>query len=191
VFAVLLAATACAKSGDVSPDPADNRQPPATARDGAPEFAVPTDAEAAVGKAGLEPVEDVVPRPLRLRAHLDVFIDGHVVTVPKGIGVVDEKRSSPLFTLDESGVIHVASPREEATFRLGQFFHQWNVKLDKDCVAGFCASTNPDKQLLAFINGELAADPSTVQLINGAEIVVWYGDKGTNPQVPTTYAFRP
>jgi hypothetical protein len=114
-----------------------------------------------------------------------------VVTVPKGIGVVDDKRPSPLFTADDSGVVHVASPRKDNTFRLGQLFQQWNVPLDKDCIAGFCASTNPNKQLLSFVNGELAADPSTIQLVDGMEIVVWYGNRDLNPLVPTTYTFSP
>jgi hypothetical protein len=92
--------------------------------------------------------------------------------------------------VDESGVLHVASTRKDEIFRLGQLFQQWNVPLNKDCIASFCVSENPEKQLLAFVNGELAVDPSTVQLTDGSEIVVWYGDRDENPIVPTTYDFR-
>jgi hypothetical protein len=182
------AAPSCAKTGTATPDQTPE-EPPATAMDGAPVFRVPSDAEAAIGKAGLRVVEPGEPRELRLRAHLDVFIEGRAVTVPRGIGMVDEKRSSPLVTTDDSGVLRVASPRKDETFRLGRFFQQWNVPLDKDCIARFCASTKPTKQLLAFVNGELAADPSTIHLTDGIEIVVWYGNRDINPTVPTTYTF--
>jgi hypothetical protein len=152
-------------------------------------FKAPIDAEAAIGKAGLQVLDDDEPRLLRSRAHLDVFVNGHQVVVPKGIGVVDEKRSSAVTTQDDSGVLHVAAPKKDEVFRLGRFFQQWNVTLDKDCLAAFCMSTNPDKQLLAFVDGELAADPSTIHLVDGVEIVVWYGDRDANPKVPSTYAF--
>jgi hypothetical protein len=187
--ALLLAAGACAKTGDANPPP-EPEQPPATAMDGAPVFRVPTDAEAAVRKANLPLLDADEPVELRLRVHLDVLVDGKAVTVPKGIGVVDDKRSSPLFTMDDSGVVHVASVRKD-TFRLGQLFQEWNVPLDKGCLARFCASGSARKQLLAFVNGELAADPSTIQLADGLAIVLWYGDKGANPTVPTSYAFPP
>jgi|tagenome__1003787_1003787.scaffolds.fasta_scaffold19723726_1 hypothetical protein len=187
--ALLLAAGGCAKTGDANP-PTEPEQPPVTAMDGAPVFRVPTDAEAAIRKANLPVLNAEDKRELRLRVHLDVLVDGKAVAVPKGIGVVDEKRSSPLFTLDDSGVVHVASVRKD-TFRLGQLFQEWNVPLDKGCLARFCASGSTRKQLLAFVNGELAADPSTIQLADSSAIVLWYGDKGANPTVPVTYAFPP
>jgi hypothetical protein len=179
---------ACSKSGGPAPSQT-TEEPPATASDGALVLQVPADAEAAIGKAGLRVLEESEPREVRFRAHLDVVINGHEVTVPSGIGVVDEKRASPLTTRDDSGVLHIASPEKDATFRLGHLFQQWNVPLDKDCIAGLCASANEGKQLLAFVNGELAADPSTVQLTEGSQIVVWFGDRATNPSVPTTYEF--
>jgi hypothetical protein len=187
---LVLAAAPCAKSGTATGEQTPE-EPPATARGGAPVFRVPVDADAAIGKAGLRVVESAEPRLVRQRVHLDVIVDDHAVTVPAGIGVIDELRSSPLTTKDESGVLYVASPRRGETFRLGQLFQQWNVSLDKDCIASFCASTNPDKQLLAFVNGELAADAPTIQLTDGAQIVVWYGDRDANPVVPTTYDFPP
>jgi hypothetical protein len=184
---VVVAAASCAKTGTATGEQTPE-EPPATARGGAPVFRVPVDTDAAISKAGLRVVEPKEPTVQKLRVHLDLIIDDHAVTVPKGLGVIDETRSSALTTKDESGVLHVASPRKD-TFRLGQLFQQWNVPLDKDCVASFCASTNVDKQLLAFVNGELIADPSTIQLTDGAEIVVWYGDRDINPKVPTSYAF--
>jgi hypothetical protein len=184
-----LLAAACSKTGGSTAESIPE-EPPATARDGAPVFRVPVDAEAAIGRAGLRVLDGTEPTVLKLRAHLDVFVNGHAVVVPRGIGVVDEKRSSALTTRDDSGVLHVVAPRKD-TFRLGRFFQQWNVALDKDCLAAFCMSTNPDKQLLAFVNGELAADPSTIQLVDGIEIVVWYGNRDSNPKVPASYAFGP
>jgi hypothetical protein len=188
VAALALAAASCSKMGGGTAVETPE-EPPATARDGAPVFRAPVDAEAAIGKAGLQVLDDEEPRLLKLRAHLDVFVNGHAVVVPRGIGVVDEKRASPLTTGDDSGVLHVAAPRKDEVFRLGRFFQQWNVTLDKDCLAAFCMSTNPDKQLLAFVNGELAADPSTIHLVDGIEIVVWYGNRDAHPNVPSAYAF--
>jgi hypothetical protein len=188
LVALALLTAACSKTGGTTAEHF-SEEPPATARDGAPVFRVPADADAAIGRAGLRVLDGTDPVLLKLRAHLDVFINGHAVVVPKGIGVVDDKRASPLTTRDDSGVLHVGSPRKDETFRLGRFFQQWNVTLDKDCIAAFCMSTNPDKQLLAFVDGELAADPSTIHLVDGIEIVVWYGDRDTNPKVPAAYAF--
>jgi hypothetical protein len=185
---LVVAAASCAKTGTATGEQTPE-EPPATAWDGAPVFRVPVDAEAAIGKAGLRVAEAAEPPLVRLRVHLDVLINDHAVTVPAGIGVIDKTRSSPLTTKDDSGVLYVASPRRGETFRLGQLFQQWNVPLDKDCIANFCASTNPQKQLLTFVNGELAADAQTIQLTDGAQIVVWYGDRELNPAVPTTYDF--
>src|SRR5438874_9548936 len=80
-------AAACAKTGVQPPDQA-LEEPPATSRDGTLVFPVPTDAEAAIGKAGLRVLDADEPRVLRMRAHLDVIVDGKPVTVPRGIGVV-------------------------------------------------------------------------------------------------------
>jgi hypothetical protein len=181
--AVLVGLTSCAKSGGSTSEPVP-MEPPETARNGAPVFAVPADAEAAINKAGLRVIDASEPRAVQFQVRLHVFIDGHPVTVPAGIGVIDEKRSSALTTRDDSGVVWVEAPRRE-TYRLGHVFQQWNVRLDKDCIAGFCASTSRSKQLLAFVDGELAADPSTIHLTDGTEIVVWFGDRGTNPSVPS------
>lgn len=189
VAGALAGTASCAKTGEPMTAQIPN-QPPATARDGAPVFRVPADAEGAIERARLRIVDTDEPVEQRLRAHLDVFIDGKAVTVPRGIGVVDDRRASPLVTHDDSGTLHVTA-REEETLRLGQLFEEWNVHLDKDCIARFCTSTNPHKQLLAFVNGELAADPSTIHLVDGAEIVVWYGNRDLNPTVPTGFVFPP
>ena len=71
------------------------------------------------------------------------------------------------------------------TYSVGQFFTEWGVKFDKNCLATFC---NDDKnQLLAFRNGEIVPDPASIPFAAGDQVSIWYGPRGANPKVPATY----
>jgi hypothetical protein len=54
-------------------------------------------------------------------AHLDIFVNAHVISIPPEIGILDHKCLYWLHTHDETGVIHIESPVKRE-FTLGQFF---------------------------------------------------------------------
>jgi hypothetical protein len=152
-------------------------------------FPVPADAERAIRDANLTPMAKETLQN-HIHAHVDVIIDARPVIVPADIGIVEREGVvtgiSPLHTHDDKGVVHIESERPE-TFRVEQLFAEWGVLLDKRCIAAFC--TDDKNQLLAFANGELAPDPKAITFSDGLEIVIWYGPRGTNPVVPTSYDF--
>ena len=119
-------------------------------------------------------------RPLRFRAHVELFARRLVLLLPAGIGVAPPLRhdgayvlggrcSYPLRTRDPTGVIEVASPR---MFTVGDLFRIWGQPLSARRLAGF-RSTQP---LLAFVNGRrFRGDPGAIPLRRHDEIVLEIG----------------
>ena len=192
-------AIACTGSGNGTdvPDVNDPDGPPATAVNGAPEFPLPQDPGAQMKAAGLRELPEDVELDVT-KAHVDVLINGFTVTVPAGIGVTPSGRS-PLNTPDADGIVVMESevietdpgeePEPPPMYTLGQLFTQWGVRLDKECVATYCADES--NQLLGIINGQLVGDPASITFADQDQVVVWYGPRGTNPPVPATFAFPP
>src|SRR4051794_5713486 len=155
----------------------------------------PSDPMARALAAGLVP-ETAERLQYHVHAHLDVFVDGTPVVVPAGIGIdidnpavhsatadgdtqyggidppCDRPCISPLHTHDVSGVLHTESATRKNN-TLGQFFAEWDVRLDKSCVATYCSPATP----IAFhVNGEkFGGDPRTIALSNLREIAVVIG----------------
>lgn len=185
-------ATGCTAKDQGPPPPPTTSANQGTTPSGGAAFGLPLDPDAAIRSAGLREISIESPPELaaRKQAHLDVTVNGQPVTVPAGIGTTKSARA-PIHTVDESGVIHIVPEQSDKpeTLTIGQFFTQWAVKLDKNCLATYC--TDDKNQLLGYLNGQLVPDPASIPLADGAEIVVWYGPKGTNPKVPGSYAFAP
>jgi hypothetical protein len=183
VVAVL--AGACNKNETSSPNTPTN-DPVATDATGSVSFPLPSDTPAAVKLAGL-PMLGQEMLDYHIHSHLDVVVDGKAVAVPANIGIdVEGGQISPLHTHDATGVIHIEAAKKDV-FRVGQLFQEWGVTLNKTCLASFCADET--HQLLGFDNGQLVPDPASIPFDEHAEIVIWYGPKGSNPQVPTSYSF--
>ena len=133
-----------------------------------------------------------------VHAHLDVFVNGQRVTVPAGLGInihdpgvhvfktlgapsygginppCDQPCISPLHTHDVSGVIHT----ESATVKdntLGQFFIEWGVRLDDNCVASTTAA-RPPRSRSSSTGQPFAGDPRTIDLANLKEIAIVIGN---------------
>ena len=134
------------------------------AKGAAPDWPAPPNPMELTREAGLTP-ERAEFLQYHVHAHLDVFFNGDPVTVPAGIGIdttnpdvisdnqgvglkheCDEPCISPLHTHATDGVLHTETKTPEPN-NLGQFFIQWDVKLDADCVGEFCASGNLDRVL--------------------------------------------
>ena len=125
---------------------------------------------------------------LHIHQHLDIFVNGKPVTVPKDIGInYDARFISPLHTHDRTGIIHVESDVVR-DFTLGQFFDVWGVRFTKDCVGGYCAK-GTDK-LRVFSNGKpLTGDPRGLVLTSHQEIAVVYGPAESSIVIPSSYKF--
>jgi len=118
----------------------------------------------------------------RLRAHLEIFVDGLDVLIPSGIGVAAPQRrdgayvtggscSYPLRTSQPTGVVEIAS-RQRPT--LGDLFDVWGQPLSLRRVLGF--ATGPGRPLAVFVNGRRwRGDVRAVPLLRHASIVVELG----------------
>jgi hypothetical protein len=104
-----------------------------------------------------------------IHAHLAIYINGVQKLVPYGVGIVPPYQlqqipaGNPgagsefvgggskfywLHTHDETGVIHIESPKQE-TFTLGQFFDEWGQQLGPNQIG-------PDSgKVIAYVNGKV------------------------------------
>jgi hypothetical protein len=56
---------------------------------------------------------------------------------------------------------------------LGQFFTEWGVSLDADCVRGYCA---PETTIEVFVDGEpYEGNPADIELVDEREIAIVVG----------------
>jgi hypothetical protein len=165
----------------------------------------PTDPMARARSAGLVP-ESAERLEYHVHSHLDVFVDGTPAVVPAGIGIdttspgvhqstvdgqpayggidvpCDQPCISPLHTHDVSGILHTESATRKGN-TLGQFFVEWDVRLDANCVATYCKPATP---IAVYVNGtQFSGDPRTIPLSNLTEIAVVIG---TPPaQIPSEW----
>jgi hypothetical protein len=79
---------------------------------------------------------------------------------------------SPLHTHFDDGVLHTEAKRNQFN-RLGQFFTEWKVRLDRKCVRSFC---KPAKKIAVYVNGgRYSGDPRSIQLKDRREIAIVIG----------------
>jgi hypothetical protein len=123
---------------------------------------------------------------LHIHQHLDIFVNGKRMPVPANIGIYDNEFLTELHTHDPSGIMHLESPVAEH-FTLGQFFGVWGVRLNADCVGGYCRQVTP---WTVYVNGQpYSGDPATLDLKSHQEIAFVIG---TPPkQIPRSYKFPP
>jgi hypothetical protein len=129
---------------------------------------------------------------LHIHQHLDVFVNGKHEPVPQGIGIYNDQAApflTELHTHDGSGIMHLESP-EAKNFDLGQFFAVWGVRLNGDCVGGYCRQA-PGGQATpwkVYVNGQpYTGDPAALALKEHQEIVFVIG---TPPKkIPSKYKF--
>jgi hypothetical protein len=163
----------------------------------------PDDPMALAEAAGLTP-EPEEHLDTHTHAHLDVFIDGEPILVPGGIGVDTEASTiqeqpleepemegqtgfflispcdapclSPLHTHAGEGLLHTESSVADAPpFTLGQFFTEWDVRLDEDCVGEFCA---PETPIAVYVDGErYDGNPAQLELTTHLVIVIAIGEE--------------
>jgi len=99
-----------------------------------------------------------------------------------GIEMCDEPCISPVHTHDNSGIIHTESTERRLNL-LGQFFTEWDVRLDEECVGGYC---RPDASIAVYVDGEpYEGNPAEIELRDLREIAIVIG---TPPaEIPSGY----
>jgi hypothetical protein len=157
-------------------------------------------------KAGLTP-ETHEYVFLHIHSHLDVFVNGTHIRVPAGIGIAIHDPAvhhaklqdgtmaygsinppcaqpciSPLHTHYDDGVLHTEAKQDQFN-NLGEFFTEWNVRLDGKCVGGYCKPAAP---ISIYVDGSLyTGDPRQIQLEDLKEIAIVIG---TAPaQIPSRF----
>ena len=91
---------------------------------------------------------------------------------------------SPLHTHDVSGVLHTESAGSQPN-RLGEFFTEWNVKLDTDCVGGYC---KPQASILVYVDGNAYdGNPADIELTDRKEIAIVIGTPPAT--IPSKFSF--
>jgi hypothetical protein len=192
-----LAVVLVAGAGAVAVSAAHRDRPPATApalaglqTGPAPWGANTADLAERLQAAGLPPLSPAEATVVHIHQHLDLYVDGHRVTVPAGVGIDPVAGYAPLHTHDDSGVIHVESPTVR-TYTLGEFFAVWGVRLTPSCLGGDCAGGG--RQLRVFVNGRpYHGDPAGLALAAHQELVVAFGTAAQLPSpVPSSYRFPP
>jgi hypothetical protein len=210
IFSLAIGVSGCG-GGSAEPSPAERAAPAAARpRTGGVPWRAPADAVLRARLSGV-PVgryEFGVPgHPgTHIHAHLDVFVNGKPARIPAGIGIdisvrgVQHGKSpdgSPayggiticarvciaaLHTHDDTGVLHIES-QQARTYRLGQFFTEWNVRLDGNCVGGYC---RPGDSVLVFVNGKrYTGNPAALALRDRDEIAIVIGSPPK--EIPHTY----
>ena len=57
--------------------------------------------------------------------------------------------------------------------RLGQFFTEWDVRLDSSCVGEYC---DPETTIAIYVDGKVnEGDPREIELSDGREIAIVIG----------------
>ncbi len=116
-------------------------------------------------------------------AHLDIFVNGKHVTVPRYIGINQGAGYlTELHTHDTRGVIHVESPKSNDHFSLGQFVAEWGVFLNARCIGSYCDG------LKWYVNGKLqTGNPENYLLQSHDEVAIVVGKPPKT--IPKSYKF--
>ena len=169
-FLVLLLAAGCGGGSGTKTATTTAAPPAPTPAKGAAPWPAPADPMELAVRAGLTPETHEFVF-LHVHAHLDVFVNGAPVTVPAGIGIeindpavkrfkandgsigyggIDPPCAapciSPLHTHFIDGVLHTEA-KENQFNTLGEFFTEWDVRLNRKCVGGYCKPGGRDHDL--------------------------------------------
>jgi hypothetical protein len=118
---------------------------------------------------------------LHIHQHLDLYVNGKKVTLPALIGIYDNSYITEVHVHDNSGVIHVESPKQR-DFTLGQLFAEWGVKLTANCVGRYCGHVK------WWVSGQqVTGDPAALKLRAHQEIVIAAGPPPL--VIPKSYKF--
>lgn len=147
---------------------------------------VPTSSELQnnMAKAGLEPPQEE-GQVLHIHQHLEMVVNGNNVVIPANLGV-GFAYLSPFHTHDTTGIVH-AEVAEGKDLKLGQFFDQWGIDLNDNCVGSYCADDN--NKLVVGVNGQPITNVRDYVVKQYDKIYIWYGSKSETVPIPASYTF--
>ena len=119
---------------------------------------------------------------MHFHAHLDIFVDGKRVAIPRLVGInPGAGYLTELHTHDARGVVHIEAQKER-DFTLGQFMAEWGVYLDAKCVGAYCNG------LKWYVNGkQQTGNPGNLVFESHQEIALVVGKPPA--KIPATYKF--
>ena len=122
--------------------------------------------------------------------YLDIEVDGRNVPVAADIGVdAATGTMSELHTHDGSGIIHIESASKDRTYRLGQLFTDWGLRLDRTHLGVF--TTDSARSLAVYVDGaRFTGDPADIELTPHRQVALQYGTPAQQAPPPST-ASRP
>ncbi|MCL5959199.1 MAG: hypothetical protein M1358_07750 [Chloroflexi bacterium] len=128
------------------------------------------------------------PPTLHHHVHLDIYISGHKIVVPKNIGLSREAEV-PVHTHDPSGIVHIETVDTSFKPTLGLLFDVWGVFFNGNNIGGY--TTDASNQLAAYVNGrQYPGNPRNIALDQHDEIAVAFGEDSQLPQpIPSTSEF--
>jgi hypothetical protein len=92
-------------------------------------------------------------------------VDGAEIKVPANIGIAPDGRMRVIHTHDETGVIHIESPKH-MEFTFGDFLKIWGKNLNSTCFDRYCG------RIRFTANGVEVADPLNYVLRDKDELVL-------------------
>jgi hypothetical protein len=115
-------------------------------------------------------------------SHLDLFVDGKRVAIPKWVGInPGAGYLTELHTHNASGVVHIEAQKAR-DFRLGQFLAEWGVFLNGRCLGSYCDS------LKWYVDGkQQTGNPQNLVFKPHQEIAIVVGKPPA--QIPSSYKF--
>jgi hypothetical protein len=119
---------------------------------------------------------------MHYHAHLDIFVDGKHVPVPRYVGInIGAGYLTELHTHDTRGVIHIEG-QKKATYTLGQFIAEWAVFLNSRCIGSYCDG------LKWYVDGkQQTGNPQALVLKPHQEIAIVVGKPPA--KIPSSYKF--
>jgi hypothetical protein len=120
---------------------------------------------------------------MHFHAHLDIFVNGKHITVPKWVGInVGAGYLTELHTHDTRGVIHIEAQKARS-FTLGQFFAEWAVFLNAHSIGGYTG-------MKWYLDGKLqTGNPQNLVFKPHQEIAIVVGKPPA--KIPPSYKFMP
>jgi hypothetical protein len=119
-------------------------------------------------------------------AHFRLVLDGEDnVIVPANIGLdQDNQVFSPIHTHDERGVIHIEADQKDFRATIGDVFDIWGVRLDDQCVGGYCGGVK------IYVNGKLEPQGRDYKLQSHDAVTIVAGAPPSGFQPDKTYGFQ-
>jgi hypothetical protein len=102
---------------------------------------------------------------MHIHPKLRIFVDGAEVKVPANIGIAPDGRMRVIHTHDETGIIHIESPKH-MDFTFGDFLKIWGKNLSSTCFDRYCG------RIRFTANGVEVADPLNYVLRDKDELVL-------------------